>query len=69
MAPECARLLKSSCALLDVSISEFCYSAVAERFATLCKEDERFLNLLINENLPENSRASIMRNKLLDELS
>ena len=67
MAPECARLLKSSCALLDVSVSEFCYSAVAEKFRQLCKKDERFLNILINENLPEGSRASLMRQQLLED--
>ena len=69
MAPECARLLKSSCALLDVSVSEFCYTAVAEKFRQLCKEDDRFLNILINEDLPEGSRASLMRQQLLEERS
>lgn len=67
MAPECARLLKSSCALLDISVSEFCYSAVAEKFRQLCKEDERILNILINEELPVNSRAFLMRQQLIDE--
>lgn len=67
MAPECARLLKSSCALLDISVSEFCYDAVAEKFRRLCKEDNRFLNILINEDLPEGSRAYLMRQQLLEE--
>ena len=69
MAPECARLLKSSCALADLTISEFCYSAVSEKFRRLCKEDERFLNILINENLPEGGRAYLLRQQLLDELA
>ena len=67
MSPECARLLKSSCALLDISVSEFCYDAVTERFRRLCKKDNRFLNLLIHEDLPEGSRAYLMRQQLLDE--
>lgn len=65
MAPECARLLKTACALLDVSVSEYCYDAVAERFYKLCLEDERFLKLLINEDLPVGSRAYNLREQLL----
>ncbi len=64
MAPECHRLLKASCALLDVSVSEFCYDAVAERFKQLCIEDERFLNILLKEDLPVGSRAYILRKEL-----
>ncbi len=65
MAPECARLLKASCALLDISVSEYCYDAVAERFYKLCLEDERFLRLLENEDLPVGSRAYNLREQLL----
>ena len=69
MEPECARLLKATCALLDVSVSEIVYDAVAEKFLRLCKEDNRILNIIVNEDLPENSRAFLMRQQLLDELS
>ena len=65
MAPECARLLKATCALLDVSVSEFCYDAVTERFYKLCLEDERILRLLENEDLPVGSRAYLLREQLL----
>ena len=69
MEPECARLLKTTCALLDVSVSEIVYDAVAEKFLRLAKEDNRILNIIVNEDLPENSRAFLMRQQLLDELS
>ena len=69
MEPECARLLKTTCALLEVSISEYVYDAVAEKFRRLCKEDERILQVLKNENLSKSCRAFLMRQQLLDELS
>ena len=67
MAPECTRLLKATCALLGVSVSEFCYDAVSERFIKLCIEDERFLRLLEIEELPVGSRAYTVREQLLNK--
>ena len=61
MHPECHRLLKSSCALLGVSIGEFCYTCVAARFKELCKTDKRFLSLLMAESYPVGSRAYLLK--------
>lgn len=69
MEPECARLLKTTCALLDMSVSEYVYDAVAEKFRRMCKEDDRILQVLKNENLSESCRAYLLRESLLEELS
>lgn len=69
MEPECARLLKTTCALLDISVSEYVYDACSEKFRQLCKEDDRILQVLKNENLSESCRAYLLRESLLEELS
>ena len=69
MAPECHRLLKTSCAILNISVSEFCYQCIAEKFRQLCKEDKRFLTLLQSENYPEGSAAYSMQVELTKELT
>lgn len=61
MAPECHRLLKATCAILDVSVSEFCYQCIAERFRELCKSDERFLTLLLADDYKEGCPAYSMK--------
>ena len=61
MAPECHRLLKATCAILDVSVSEFCYQSIAEKFRELCKSDDRFLTLLMAHDYKEGSSAYSMK--------
>ena len=68
MAPECHRLLKATCAILDVSVSEFCYQCIAEKFRQLCKEYKRFLTLLMNEKFKAGSPAYSMKEEFKDHL-
>ena len=64
MATECHRLLKATCALLDVSLSEFCYDCIAARFRELCLSDKRVLKLLIANDYPIKSRAYYLKEEL-----
>ena len=73
MAPDCHRLLKATCAILDVSVSEFCSECIHERFRELCKSDERFLTLLLADDYKEGSDAYLLKEQfkkyLLDRSS
>lgn len=64
IAPECHKLLKATCALLDISVSEFCYTAIGERFRKLCLEDDRILKILVEQDYPEGSEAYCLKNEL-----
>ena len=66
MAPECHCLLKATCAILNVSVSEFCYKCIAEKFRELCKEDKRFLTLLQSGEYPKGSAAYSMQVEFQD---
>lgn len=64
MAGECHKLLKATCVLLDVSVSEFCYDCIASRFRELCLTDNRVLNLLLVNDYPKGSRAYHLKEEL-----
>ena len=67
IAPECHSLLKATCAILNVSLSEFCYQCIAEKFRELCKTDKRFLTLLLSGEYPEGSNAYHLKVEFQDK--
>lgn len=69
MAPECHRLLKATCAILDVSVSEFCSECIHERFVELCKSDERFLTLLMSGDYKVGGKAYLLREEFKQYLN
>ena len=66
MAPDCHRLLKASCVIMGVSLSEFCLECISERFQELCEQDDRFLTLLLSSSYPEGTPAYLLKEKLKD---
>ena len=62
--PECHKLLKTACVLLDVSVSEFCYIAIREHFRKYCLEDDRILKLLVEQEYKEGSKTYCLKNEI-----
>jgi len=68
MAPECHALLKSVCALKQVTVSEYVYNLIAEEFAKLVANDPVVREMFIAGDYPKGSRAAALKSKCLKEL-
>ena len=69
MAPECHSLLKSVCALKGVTVSEFVYKVVKERFQELVYSDNQVQQMLINGDYPEGSKAYNLKEQIKKDLN
>lgn len=64
MAPECHALLKSVCALKGVTVSEFVYQVIRERFQEMVLSDNQLQQMLINGTYPIGSKAYALQEQI-----
>ena len=67
MAPECHALLKGVCALKGVTVSEYVYGVLAERFHELVLSDNQVRQMLINGTYPVGSKAYVLQEQICNE--
>ena len=65
MAPECHALLKSVCALKQVTVSEYVYNLIAQDFASLVANDPIVREMFLRGEYPEGSKAQALKDKTL----
>ena len=64
MAPECHALLKSVCALKGVTVSEYVYQVVRERFHEMVYSDNQVQQMLMNGTYPIGSKAYALQEEI-----
>ena len=64
MAPECHSLLKSVCALKGITVSEYVYGVVVERFHELVYSDNQVQQMLMNGTYPVGSKAYALQEQI-----
>ena len=64
MAPECHSLLKSVCALKGITVSEYVYGVVVERFHELVYSDNQVQQMLMNGTYPVGSKAYVLQEQI-----
>ena len=64
MAPECHALLKSVCALKGITVSEYVYGVVVERFHELVYSDNQVQQMLMNGTYPVGSKAYALQEQI-----
>jgi chromosomal replication initiation ATPase DnaA len=69
MASECHALLKSFCAIKDISVSEYCYELIAADFAKNVREDPQIRQLLLNGSYPPGSKADKLQKEIKQEFN
>lgn len=67
MAPECHSLLKSVCALKGITVSEYVYGVVVERFHELVYSDNQVQQMLMNGTYPVGSKAYALQEQIRKE--
>ena len=67
MASECHALLKSYCAIKDITVSEHCSELIANDFKEACRTDPQIRNLLITGKYPAGSRAERLQQQIIQE--
>ena len=67
MAPECHALLKSVCALKGITVSEYVYTLVIERFHELCYSDNQVQQILLNGTYPVGSKAYVLQEQIRND--
>ena len=69
MQSDCHALLKSVCAIKRVSVSEYCYSLLAENFAELVRTDPQIRQMLISGDYPRGTKAHNLKKQIMEEFS
>jgi hypothetical protein len=69
MAPECHSLLKSVCALKGITVSEYVYEVVKERFQEMVYSDNQVQQILMNGTYPVGSKAYVLQEQLRKDLN
>ena len=67
MASECHALLKSYCAIRDITLSDYCYDLIAGDFMEACRTDPQIRNLLITGKYPPGSKADRLKQQIIQE--
>ena len=68
MAPECHALLKSVCALKGITVSEFVYQVLRERFQEMVYSDNQVQQMLMNGTYPVGSNAYVLKEQIRKKL-
>ena len=66
---ECHALLKSTCALKGVTVSDFVYQVVHEEFIRLVKSDNQVQTMFLSGTYREGSKAYLLKQSLIEELN
>ena len=66
---ECHALLKSTCALKGVTVSDFVYQVVHKEFIRLVKEDNQVQTMFLAGTYREGSKAYRLKQSLIEELN
>jgi len=69
MAPECHALLKSFCAIKNISVSEYCYELIAADFTKNVREDPQIRQLLLGGNYTPGSKADKLKKQIMKEFN
>ena len=67
MAPECHALLKSVCALKGITVSEYVYQVIRERFHEMVLSDNQVQQMLMNGTYPVGSKAYALQEQIRKE--
>jgi len=67
MASECHALLKSYCAIKNITVSDHCYDLIAHDFAEACRTDPQIRNLLISGKYRPGSKAERLKQQIIQE--
>ena len=67
MNEECHALLKSTCALKGVTVSEFVYQCVHEEFVRLVKSDNQVQTMFFAGTYRIGSNAYLLKESLIEE--
>ena len=68
MEAECHALLKGVCALKRVTVSEYVYEIIAEKFAQLIKTDEQVQSMFLAGSYKPGGKAYSLKEYLIEEL-
>ena len=63
MAPECHALLKSVCALKQITVSQYVYDLIAKEFEILVTNDPVVREMFLSRDYPKGSRAEALKLK------
>ena len=66
---ECHALLKSTCALKGVTVSDFVYQVVHEEFLRLVKTDNQVQTMFLSGTYKEGGNAYLLKQSLIEELN
>ena len=68
MTEECHALLKSTCALKGVTVSEFVYQCVHEEFVRLVKADNQVQTMFLAGTYRTGGNAYLLKESLTEEI-
>ena len=66
MAPECHALLKSVCALKNITVSEYVYDLIKVDFEYLLDTEPQVRYMFLAADYPDGSNAQRLKNKIID---
>ena len=69
MAPECHALLKSVCALKNITVSEYVYDLIAVNFEHLVNTEPQVREMFLAADYPIGSRAASLKIRVLAQMS
>lgn len=67
MAPECHALLKGVCALKGITVSEYVYEIIRERFQQMVLSDNQVRQMLMNGTYPVGSKAYVLQERIRNQ--
>ena len=66
MAPECHSLLKSVCALRNITVSAYVYGLIESDFKHLVSTDTQIRDMFVAANYPPGSNADLLKKQTLN---
>jgi hypothetical protein len=66
MAPECHSLLKSVCALKNITVSDYVYGLIEADFKCLVSTDTQIRNMFLAADYPTGSKAALLKKQTLN---
>ena len=67
MQDDCHALLKSTCALKGVTVSDYVYDLLSEKFEEMVRQDAQVRQMFLSGDYGEGCRAGRLKQKIINE--